>query len=204
MNHFDIVARQWDLKPERFERSQIIADEILKAVPINLGFRVLEYGAGTGILSFILSNHFSEIVMMDSSAEMVKVMEEKVAEADLKHLKPMLFNLEESVYIGEKFDIIYNLLVMHHVQKIDEVLSRFSKMINVGGYLILTDLYSEDGSFHGDDFTGHNGFNPELLAQKLNKLGFTEVSYSECHSIVRENEQGIKQEFPLFMLIAKR
>lgn len=204
MNHFDMVARQWDLKPERFERSEIIANKMLEALPIKPESRALEYGAGTGILSFILSSHFSEIVMMDSSAEMVKVMEEKVAEEGLLHLKPALYNLEEEVYIGEKFDVIYNLLVMHHVQKIDEVLNQFSKMINIGGYLILTDLYSEDGSFHGDDFTGHNGFNPEVLAQKLKQSGFTEVSYSQCHSIVRENEQGIKQEFPLFMLIAKR
>jgi len=204
MNHFDMVARQWDQNPERFERSEIIANKMLEALLIKPESRALEYGAGTGILSFILSSHFSEIVMMDSSAEMVKVMEEKVAEEGLLHLKPVLYNLEEEVYIGEKFDVVYNLLVMHHVQKIDEVLSLFSKMINVGGYLILTDLYSEDGSFHGDDFTGHNGFNPEVLAQKLKQSGFTEVSYSQCHSIVRENEQGIKQEFPLFMLIAKR
>ncbi len=204
MNHFDMVARQWDQNPERFERSEIIANKMLEALLIKPESRALEYGAGTGILSFILSSHFSEIVMMDSSAEMVKVMEEKVAEEGLLHLKPVLFNLEEAVYIGEKFDVIYNLLVMHHVQKINEVLNQFSKMINIGGYLVLTDLYSEDGSFHGDDFTGHNGFNPEVLAQKLKLSGFTEVSYSQCHSIVRENEQGIKQEFPLFMLIAKR
>lgn len=204
MNHFDMVARQWDQNPERFERSEIIANKMLEALLIKPESRALEYGAGTGILSFILSSHFSEIVMMDSSAEMVKVMEEKVAEEGLLHLKPVLFNLEEAVYIGEKFDVIYNLLVMHHVQKINEVLNQFSKMINIGGYLVLTDLYSEDGSFHGDDFTGHNGFNPEVLAQKLKQSGFTEVSYSQCHSIVRENEQGVKQEFPLFMLIAKR
>lgn len=204
MNHFDMVARQWDQNPERFERSEIIANKMLQSLPIKPESRALEYGAGTGILSFILSSHFSEIVMMDSSAEMVKVMEEKVAEEGLLHLKPVLYNLEEEVYIGEKFDVVYNLLVMHHVQKIDEVVSQFSKMINVGGYLVLTDLYSEDGSFHGDDFTGHNGFNPEVLVQKLMQSGFTAVSYSQCHSIVRENEQGIKQEFPLFMLIAKR
>jgi ubiquinone/menaquinone biosynthesis C-methylase UbiE len=48
--------------------------------------KALEYGAGTGILSFLLSESFSEITLMDNSQEMVNVMHEKVISGKLKSL----------------------------------------------------------------------------------------------------------------------
>ncbi len=204
MNHFDVVARQWDQNTERFGRSEAVAKKIIASLPLNNRMKVLEYGAGTGILSFVLKDEFSEIVMMDSSNEMVNVMKEKVAAADLNHLKPVYFNLEESAYNGDSFDMIYNLLVMHHVQNIDLVLKGFYEMLKPGGYIVLIDLYSEDGSFHKSDFSGHNGFNPDVLGTKLKSLGFNSIEHKQCHIINRENNKGEEQEYPLFILIAKR
>lgn len=204
MNHFDTVARAWDQNPERFERSEAIANEMIHSVLFNHEMRALEYGAGTGILSFVLKDYFTEIVMMDNSSEMVQVMKEKVEAAKLSHLKPVCFDLEESIYHGDRFDVIYNLLVMHHVQNIDLVLEQFAKMLNPNGSVVLIDLFAEDGSFHDQNFNGHNGFDPEYLAGKLATFGFSPVSYQQCHTIIRENEAGVKREFPLFMMIGKR
>ncbi len=136
-------------------------------------------------MSFVLNNKFSKIVMMDSPPEMVKVMEEKVDKSALMHLQPVFFDLEKGYYNENAFDVIYNLLVMHHVCNVDLVIIKFSQMLNPGGLLFIFDLYAEDGSFHGGDFQGHNGFNPEKLADKLRILGFTDISVNQCHSITR-------------------
>lgn len=204
MNHFDSVARHWDENPERFERSKTIAKEIITRFSGNGLKRVLEYGAGTGILSFLLQDHFSEIVMMDSSKEMVKVMEEKVREAGLNHLKPLFGNLEEVEYRDGKFDVVYSLMVMHHVEQIELVLERFSGIVSEGGSLIIVDLFEEDGSFHNEDFNGYLGFDPEKLKQKLEAAGFGSVSYHHCFTMRRPNLKGEIKDFPLFMMIANR
>ncbi len=78
MNEFDIKAAGWDQNPMHWDRSVAIVKELLKQVPVRKEMTAMEFGAGTGITSFLLKDHLKEITMVDSSAEMVKVMNEKV------------------------------------------------------------------------------------------------------------------------------
>lgn len=204
MNHFDMVARQWDENPERLDRSGVVADEMRLRLPKHGALRALEYGAGTGVLSLMLHDRFSEIVMMDSSREMVKVMDEKVREAGISHLHPLYGNLEEEPYVNGKFDVIYTLMVMHHVEQTDRVLTRFAEMLNKDGLLFIMDLFEEDGSFHKEDFNGHLGFDPERLGQKLRSAGFHSFTHHHCYTMRKPIMTGETKEFPLFMLVGRR
>ncbi len=65
MSEFDSRARQWDKDKMHMDRSLAIAAELEKMVPLNSSMKVLEYGAGTEILSFLLKDRFSEITQMD-------------------------------------------------------------------------------------------------------------------------------------------
>ena len=96
MNEFDIKATGWDQNPMHWDRSEAIASEIKRMIPLNTEMRVLEYGAGTGMTSFLLKDHVKEITMMDNSSEMVKVMTEKIKASKVKNLKVLNFNLEQS------------------------------------------------------------------------------------------------------------
>jgi len=204
MSHFDNVASTWDNNPIHWERSKAIATEIESAIPIKPDMKALEYGAGTAILSFLLQNRFSKITLMDSSPEMVKVMNEKVLLGGLTHLKPLLFDLEHNDYNGEKFDIIYSQMVFHHVENIEFLLERFYKIINPGGYLIIAHLFAEDGSFHDYTFTGHKGFNPEELGKILEKYKFGNIKFNQCYAIKRESPNGTIKEFPVFLLYSEK
>jgi tRNA (cmo5U34)-methyltransferase len=120
-------------------------------------------GAGTGILSFLLRDKLSEITMMDSSGEMVNVMKEKVAVSGFKSLKPVLFDLEHQDFKAHKFDIIFNQMVLHHVNDVKAILKKFYSLLSPGGFLAIADLYSEDGSFHGIEANVHCGFDVKAL-----------------------------------------
>ena len=65
-------------------------------------------------------------------------------------------------------------MVLHHVGDIDTIIKKFHDLLNPGGYLAIADLYSEDGSFHGEGFHGHRGFDPVSLAALLQKQGLPE------------------------------
>jgi tRNA (cmo5U34)-methyltransferase len=196
MINFDDRARDWDKDKMHMDRSVAIASALEKMIPINK-MKALEYGAGTGILSFLLKDRFSEITLMDSSKEMIKVCVEKSEYYKTNHIKSVWHDLEQNDY-SEKFDIIYNQMVLHHVINVESILNKFYSLLNPGGYLALADLYPEDGSFHGPDVKVHLGFDPEKLAEILKQLRFKDIEYRTCFEIKREPGKI----FPVFLLVS--
>jgi tRNA (cmo5U34)-methyltransferase len=199
MSEFDSHAREWDKDKMHMERSVAIAAELEKMIPFQNSMKALEYGAGTGILSFLMKDRFSEITLMDNSGEMIKVCEEKVVYHKAKHIKPVCFDLEHNDY-ASKFDIIYNQMVLHHINDFNNILHKFYSLLNTGGYLAIADLYTEDGSFHGHGVEVHLGFDPERLLETLKLIGFINIEYKTCFKIKRDSGKI----FPVFLLVAKK
>jgi tRNA (cmo5U34)-methyltransferase len=204
MNDFDSKASEWDKNPMHWERSEAIANEIIKLIPLKKGMTALEYGAGTGITSFLLKDYLKEISLMDNSQEMVKVIDEKIKSTKVKNLRTLNFNLETDDYKGGKFDLIFTQMVMHHVNDIDKIISKFHQLLNPESYLAIADLYEEDGSFHGEGFTGHNGFNIHSLSGILRKNGFSFISHKTCFVIERKISETESKSFEVFIMVAKR
>jgi tRNA (cmo5U34)-methyltransferase len=199
MSEFDARAREWDKDKMHMDRSVAIAAELEKMIPLNPSMKALEYGAGTGLLSFLLKDRFSEISLMDNSQEMIKVCVEKAEYHKTNHILPIWYNLEHKEY-DERFDIIYNQMVLHHVNDYEAIIYTFHSMLNQGGYLAIADLYPEDGSFHGPDVKVHLGFDPEKLTEILTIAGFKNIEYKTCFEVKRES--GTK--YPVFLLVAQK
>jgi 2-polyprenyl-3-methyl-5-hydroxy-6-metoxy-1,4-benzoquinol methylase len=161
--------------------------------------KALEYGAGTGILSFLLKDRFAEITLMDNSVEMIKVCVEKTAFHQTNHIFPICFDLEHKDYDGN-FDIIYNQMVLHHVVDFESIIGTFYSLLNPDGYLAIADLYPEDGSFHGPEVQVHLGFDPEDLTRILKLVGFKNIQYKTVFEVKRES--GIN--YPVFLLVAEK
>ncbi len=201
MNEFDIKAKDWDKNQIHVKRSEAIAIELLRRIPITEKMTALEYGAGTGLLSFILNDRLAEITLMDSSMEMTKMTQSKIAESGNTKMKALYIDLEKEDFQGQ-FDIIYNQMVLHHVENIDLIFGKFYALIKPGGYLAIADLYKEDGSFHGENFKGHKGFDIDQLKRKLEKQSFREIVINPCYTIQHMNDNHEIKEFPLFLLTA--
>jgi len=199
MSEFDARAREWDKDKMHMDRSLAIAAGLDEMIPLEPSMKALEYGAGTGILSFLLKNRFSEITLMDNSTEMIKVCVEKTDYHKTNHILPICFDLEHKDYDGH-FDVIYNQMVLHHVVDYESIVGTFYSMLNPGGYLAIADLYPEDGSFHGPDVQVHLGFDPEKLAEILKQIGFKNINYKTCFEVKRES--GLK--YPVFLLVANK
>jgi tRNA (cmo5U34)-methyltransferase len=199
MSEFDARAREWDKDKMHLDRSAAIATGLEKMIPINPSMKALEYGAGTGILSFLLKDRFAEITLMDNSQEMIKVCLEKTEYFKTNHIRPIWFDLEHKDY-DDRFDIIYNQMVLHHVNDYEAIIYTFHSMLNPRGYLAIADLYSEDGSFHGPDVKVHWGFDPEKLTEIFRNAGFKDIKYQACFEVKRDS--GAK--YPVFLLVAQK
>jgi ubiquinone/menaquinone biosynthesis C-methylase UbiE len=162
----------------------------------------LEYGAGTGITSFLLKDYLKDITLMDNSSEMVRIMKEKIDTSKVKNLKVLNFDLEHNEYNSSKFDLIFTQMVLHHVTDIESIINRFKLLLKHGGYLAIADLYEEDGSFHGEGFNGHRGFNIENLSGLLVKNKFSNISHMTCFVIERKISETETKHFNIFLLTA--
>ena len=204
MSSFDIKAAAWDNNPMYWERSKAIADTLISNISIRKDMTAIEYGAGTGITSFLLKDYLREITLMDNSTGMLEVTNEKIRTAKVENLRALKFDLEHDDYTGPKVDLIFSQMVLHHISDIGNIVRKFYGMLNPGGCLAIADLYSEDGSFHGEGFTGHNGFNPDELSHIIAGQGFVNISHRECFVMNKVIAGGMTKQFHLFLLIANR
>jgi len=204
MNDFDLKAAEWDNNPIIWDHAEAIAKEIKRLIPPRKDMTALEFGAGTGVTSFILKDSLKEITLMDNSSEMVKVMNNKIKTSKVKNLKTLNFNLERDDFKDEKYDLIFNQMVLHHIADIENIITKFYNLLNPGGFLAIADLYSENGSFHGEGFTGHNGFDIEILSNLLKKHGFSYISHRNCFTINKAISEMVTKPYEVFLLIANR
>jgi ubiquinone/menaquinone biosynthesis C-methylase UbiE len=201
--YFDERAKDWDAKLERVERAQAVADAIQAAVDIRPGMTALEYGCGTGLLSFFLQDAFASITLADTSQGMLEVLADKIKAAKTAHMHPVRLDLAVDPLPAQKFDITYSLMVMHHIPNTDVILHKFHEILKPGGWLVVADLDQEDGSFHTDGSTDvHLGFARDKLQKRVEAAGFIEVRFSTAHMIEKliDNQQ---RTFPVFLMTAR-
>lgn len=203
-NEFDLKASDWDENPVHHARSEAIAKEMERLLPLTREMSAMEFGAGTGILSFLLRDRLKEILLIDSSKEMVKITKKKIKFTGIRNLKTIVSDLEHEIYSGKLFDLIFTQMALHHVNDVEKMLSNFHNMLKPGGFIAIADLYTEDGSFHGEGFSGHKGFNVDDLKSILFKCNFN-VTYSEqCFVINKKISQDVTNQYGVFLMIASR
>ena len=201
--HFDSQARQWDDNPLFRERGQKIADAIRQAVPLSRTMRALDYGCGTGLLSFPLKDELGAILAADSSAGMLEVLAGKIAAQGVTNVTPLKLDLLADPPPARRFDLIVTAMTLHHVPDTDHILAVFHDLLHPGGTLCIADLDHEDGSFHGPEVDVHHGFDRADLSARAGKAGFADVRFQTVFSIAKEGGSGMR-DYPVFLMTARR
>lgn len=202
--HFDSKAATWDQDPEKVARAGRIAEAVAEAVGLDRGLRVLEHGAGTGLVAQALADRVGPLTLVDSSSGMRKVIAGKIQDGALPagtRVWDLDLEAPATELPTERFDLVVGALVLHHVGDIGPVLSGLTGLLDAGGTLCLADLDAEDGSFHRhhDDFHGHDGFDRAELTAALQAAGLTEVRITDCTTIEKEGTA-----YPVFLATGRR
>ena len=204
--YFDDRAKEWDNDPGMIERAKVFAGEIYEALKPDGKMKGFEYGCGTGLLSYYLKDHFSELVLADNSEGMLTVLEEKIRKGNITNMKPVNINLLNDKYDQQDFDVIYTLMTMHHIKETGKLVHTFNTMLKNGGYLCIGDLVPEDGSFHANmkNFDGHKGFDRNELESVLRDNGFDVTLYKVCYEITKVTDIDVSKTYPLFLMVGKK
>lgn len=199
--HFDLVAADWDADPAKVEHARAVAAAIADTLHLAPGTRLLEYGAGTGLVSQALLGHVARVTLADSSAGMRGVLEQKVAAGLFPaDTRVWALDLQADPPPPEHFNLLVTSLVLHHVRDLPRVLAGMVELLDAGGQMAIADLDREDGSFHAHhhDFDGHSGFDRATLAADLEAAGLTDVRVQDCTHIVKEGTP-----YPVFLATAR-
>jgi len=195
---FEEKSRDWDVNEMVRGISSAIGQAILEQIPLHVQMCVMDFGAGTGLISSQIAPHVNKIVAVDTSRAMLKNLT----------VKPELRDKVETVCqdITEKpldrsFDLIMSAMAMHHVKDTDLLIKSFARHLHPGALIALADLDKEDGSFHpqGTEGVFHQGFDQDEFLSVLNRHGFRHIQFSIVHTIVKED-----RTYPVFLVTATK
>jgi len=195
---FDEKSKDWDMNNIVRELSSAIGSSIIKHLPLHSEMDVMDFGAGTGLISSHIVPHVKKITAVDISESMLA---ELVSKSELKGKVEALCQDIILTPIQKQFDLIMSAMALHHVEHTDKLIQRFSEHLKSGAMIALADLDREDGSFHPIDTKGvfHLGFERNSFKMILEKHGFQEISFITAHTVIKQ-----EIEYPIFLVIATK
>lgn len=202
MNRFDEAAKHWDTKPSSLNIAKACVDNINKIIELKKDSKILDYGCGTGLVAFALSNETNEVVGMDNSKGMVEEFNKKVSQLNFSNIKSIKHNINEENLPINEFDLITISMTLHHIEDTKMFINKAYESLKNSGFLCINDLDKEDGTFHkkhNNDGVFHFGFEKENLIEQLKEKGFKIIDYKIVYTDFRE-----ERNFPIFNLIAQK
>jgi len=201
-SEFDARAATWDDDPTKVQRARAIARQIAREVPLAGTMAALEYGAGTGLLGFMLRDRIGELTLADISEGMIAVAARKIAAAGDARVRTVKLDLLADPLPPDRYDLVFSAMTLHHVPDTVGILQRFRAILRQSGFLCIADLDTEDGSFHGAGFEGHLGFDRAILGAQARAAGFASVRFSTAYEM-RKPLAGGTRTFPIFLMVAQ-
>jgi tRNA (cmo5U34)-methyltransferase len=199
INHFDQAAQHWDANPERRALAQAVVAEIRQEISLTSAMQVLDFGAGTGLISFELATYAGRVYALDPSSGMIEELRRKCKQSGIENIVPIHAADLSQAEIPNQVDLVVSCMVMHHIQDVPGTLKQLHAQIKSGGLLAIADLMPDQGEFHDKTMeVHHNGFNPAELSTTLRQAGFLPGESKIVYKVLKE------RPFPVFLLIATR
>jgi len=191
-------SKSWDMNSKRVKNARSIAELIVKNINLKPTMEIIDFGAGTGLLSFFVAQKVGKIIAVDNSPSMLEEFKNKSPEfsCETEIIKKDL-SIE---YINRKCDGIISSMTIHHLEDTSSLFSKFYTMLKDGGFIAIADLDSEDGSFHSDNVgVFHYGFDRKELENIALAAGFINIKFDTASIIEKPHKT-----FTVFLMTAEK
>lgn len=195
---FKEKSSDWDKNELVQALSSAVGNAILARVSFERHMNVMDFGAGTGLISSHVSPMVNKIVAVDISAAML---EKLVAKPELHgKVEAVCQNIIEHP-LEQKFDLIMSAMAIHHVEDVSRLIQCFAQHLKPDGTIALADLDKEDGSFHQEGTQGvyHFGFERYELKRILKQNGFGNVRFVTAHTVNKNDK-----DYSVFLVTATK
>lgn len=196
---FDVHAGSWDTAP-RMSLAKAVFEAICQRVAIDTSMKVLDFGAGTGLLSVAAGSRTGEVTAMDTSAKMLAVLDDKLRDREIRNIRTCHCDLVNEAHLRGEYDLIISSMTLHHVKDTALLFARFHDVLKTGGEFAVADLDAEDGMFHTDN-TGvhHFGFSRDALIAAAADAGFRNLRYEIVHRMEKKRRDGTVGDYRIFL-----
>lgn len=202
---FDKDAITWDENPARIKIAESVFKSVSDSIPLTKGMDVLDFGCGTGLLSLQVLPHVNSVTCADSSSGMLEVLKSKIVSRNLTGIKTFFIDSTNEYQFPGKYDVITSSMTMHHIEALTPLLRHFYESIKPGGYLSIADLDLDNGRFHdNNDGVFHPGFDRDQMKNLFKTAGFTEISDCTAAAISKPDQNGIINNFSIFLITGKK
>lgn len=195
---FQDKAQNWDAQESIKKLSEGIAKTLLAQIKFDKTMHVMDFGAGTGLLSTYVAPLVQKIWAVDISPAML---EQLLNKPELQGKVEIYCQNILEIPLKHQFDVIISAMAMHHVKDIAALIQCFADHLKSAGKIGLADLDREDGSFHPPDTEGvfHTGFDRHELKGILEKSGFEKIQFLTAHHVIKNG-----REYPIFLVTAQK
>ena len=195
-DNFSDKAKDWDSNSKVVNNASSIAKLIKENIKLNDSMTLMDFGAGTGLLSSFISDSVNKIVAVDNSPAMLSKLQSKIDNFDCEvEILEKDLSVEN---IDNKFDGIISSMTIHHLEDTALLFGKFYDMLDENGFIAIADLDSEDGSFHSDNCgVFHFGFDRDKLREIATKVGFKNIKFQLANKINKPS-----REFSVFLMTA--
>ena len=150
MGRWDLIEREFNKQAPQFEAAGFTLsdphylDWVIENLTLNPHWRVLDAGAGTGILSRAISSHVRQVFSLEIAEQMIAHGKEELLRGAISNVLFIRGSASEMPYEDNRFDLVATRFTIHHFK---EPRAEFSEMVRVcreGGRVAIIDLISPD------------------------------------------------------------
>jgi ubiquinone/menaquinone biosynthesis C-methylase UbiE len=203
-NRFDQEANRWDQEERRVKLAAGIANAMLGALQLGRDLELLDFGAGTGLVTLKLQPHVGKVYAFDTSAGMLQALADKLAQDRISNVELVAGTAAETSPRLPTVDIIVSSMALHHVRDIAAIARVFRSALRPGGQLAIADLDPEGGQFHtehGDVM--HDGFDHDQLRETFAAAGFADITFRQASAVEKPIADGSLRKFTIFLMTAR-
>lgn len=115
---------------------------MLERVEINRQDRVLDLGAGTGLLTLALADRVARVWALDISPAMCSYLETKAASAGAENVETVVGSAVSLPLVDESVDLVVSNYCLHHLGLDDKLraLAEIHRVLVPGGHFVLGDM----------------------------------------------------------------
>jgi len=130
-------SKQYDNNENKTRDLEAVAlRAVLSKIEIN---KVLEFGCGTGKNTVWFEQNAKEILSADFSEAMIAKAAEKIKSSKVQF---KIADINKSWdFTNDQFNLVCFSLILEHIENIDEIFNKSSKVIQTGGYLYIGELH---------------------------------------------------------------
>ena len=195
--------------------------QIVEALNIKPGSKILDLGTGSGYLAFEVAKKFKEceVTGLDIVVQTLEVNKEEAVKRGFKNISFVAYDGVHFPFEEEEFDYVLTRYALHHFPKIEETFKEISRILKQKGQLFIADPTPCEGDYERfvDRYMqmkkdGHIKYytktefidlaakaNMELKAAFETTISFPRVNESGYESLIKRHSKEVIEKYKVYV-----